>query len=102
MCITSLTVVCSKATTIEILSQIWAMQNGQIKYIFPDLSVGSMPISVPISFPLSAVIKHDVLPVSLLIPMILSNDFDSSATSVSVSSMTSTAFPLASFGFSMP
>ena len=78
------------------------MQNGQIKYIFPDLSVGSMPISFPISFPLSAVIKHDVLPVSLIIPMILSNDCESSVTSVYVSSMTSTAFPLASFGCSMP
>ena len=60
-----------------------------------------MLISVPISFPLSVVIKHDILPVSLLIPMILSNDFESSVTSVSVSSMTSTAFPLASLGCNM-
>jgi hypothetical protein len=61
------------------------MQNGQIKYIFPDLSVGSMPMSFPIAFPLSAVIKHDVLPVLLIIPMILSNDCVSSVTSVYVS-----------------
>ena len=98
-----LTGVCSKAIAIEILSPIRQCNaKWPNELCFPDLSVDSMLISVPISFPLSAVIKHDVLPVSLLIPLIIANDFESSVTSICVSSMTSTSFPLASFGCSLP
>ena len=35
MCVTSLTVVCSKFIAIEILSQIRSMQNGLMNYVFP-------------------------------------------------------------------
>jgi hypothetical protein len=92
MCVTSLTVVCNKAIAIEMPNEL----------CFPDISVDSMLLSLSISFILSVVIKHDVLPVSLLIPLIIAIDFEGSVTSMFVSSMTSTEFPLASFGCSLP